>query len=574
MAISLANIKVGITLSSKSFNRNLKKSSRSIKRFNNDLRSLKRLAIGAAGIFGLQFGARSLLGIFNERRGVIDKVGKFADELGFSTDRLTELQFAAKLTGTNVQILNKGLQIFIRRIGEARQGTGEARKGMDRLGLSADQLASMSTNKAFRLVADRINMLGTQAEKSGIAFMFFSRQGQDLLNLFQLGSKGFDEITALVESFGGALNRFETKKVEEMNDSFERLILVLDIAKDRFISILAPAIDFITKKFQDAIRPVIFIDKSIDHLRITIEKFRKPISITLNLIKIFVLGLGFAFNFAATATLGFLQVLTKLINFVSGPFFKQSLNDIDEFFGTLKANRAQAGVKNLKEIFKTFSAISDSKLLKGLEDSLKGFDLLASGKPDSLVNTLEDIEKQAKATIKALNFQQVVRQFKALNDQSTDLSFLSKELKKIENISKASPLVDVIIGNASKAPISKRRNTNTFGNKLIPGLMGPITPTGSTLGHIVPGTAGSFNPAGFSNAGPGKSALKSLGMSALAFGTNPAGLVGHGVMAALIRIAQGIDKLNDSTDPDRVLDKAFVKGMTGLGFGPPGRRAF
>lgn len=426
MATALANIKVGITLAAKAFNRDIKKTSKNVKKFNKNLGFMKKAAIGITAIFGTRIAAGSILQTFNERRGVIDKVGKFADELGFSTEKLTSLQFAAQLTGTNVQILNKGLQIFTRRIGEAVQGTGEARKGLDRLGLSAQNLSKMATDEAFKLVADRINMLGTQTEKAGVSFMFFSRQGQDLLNLLQLGSSGLDEISKLIESFGGELNRFEVKKVEEMNDSFERLGLVLNVAKDRFISVLSPAIDFATKKFQDFIRPLVFIDRTVDQLRITINKFRKPLSITLNLILIFGKSITLVFNTLSFVVTRAISTVLKFVGLVAGEKFQKSLRDLDEFFTAAGDKTGAAAVKNLKDIAGTFLDISSSDFLSGLEKSLDAFDELAAGKPNSVTSILQDMEEQAKATIKALNFQQVVRQFKALNDKSTDLSFLNK----------------------------------------------------------------------------------------------------------------------------------------------------
>lgn len=474
MATPLANIKVGITLVAKAFNRNLKKTTKNVKRFRKDLGFLKKAAIGLAGAFAIRASARGLLSIFDERRGIIDKVGKFADELGFSTEKLAELQFAAKLTGTNVQILNKGLQIFTRRIGEARQGTGEARKGMERLGLTADQLADMATDDAFKLVAERIDALGTQSEKAGISFMFFSRQGQDLLNLFQLGQKGFKEIENLIESFGGALSRFETKKVEEMNDSFERLQLVIDVAKDRFIATLSPAIDFATKKLQDFLRPIVFIDKAVDHLRVTIDKFRKPLSITLNFVKIAGQQLMFLGRMIVVVTSSLISMASKFASLFPTRF-KESFEDMAEFFGRIAGSQGEKAVKNLQTIIETFSNLSDSKFLEGLEGTLDAFDLKASQKPDSLVNTLADIEDQAKATIKALNFQQVVRQFKALNDQSTDLSFLNKNLKTMKDVAGSSPAVEAAVGAMSDTTPTKRAR-GRLGHKAGFSLMGPIAP--------------------------------------------------------------------------------------------------
>ena len=64
---------------------------------------------------------------------VADEIAKTADKIGFATKALQELRFAAGRAGIGQQELDKSLEQFTRRIGEAAGGTGEALQSYKRM---------------------------------------------------------------------------------------------------------------------------------------------------------------------------------------------------------------------------------------------------------------------------------------------------------------------------------------------------------------------------------------------------------------------------------------------------------
>ena len=186
-------------------------------------RALRRVAVGAlavAGVGGLGY-------MLKRQMETIDATAKLSDRLGVATEKLIGLQHAASITGTDAETLNKSLEIFTRRLGEMTQGSGEAKRGLDMLGLTAEQLIHISPADAFGIAADKIKQLGTQAEKTAAAYFLFGRAGSKMLNMLEVGSEGLRGFQDEVEKLGLTFSRIDAAQVEAANDALTRARAVM-----------------------------------------------------------------------------------------------------------------------------------------------------------------------------------------------------------------------------------------------------------------------------------------------------------------------------------------------------------
>jgi len=206
-------------------------------------RFAKGLAL-AAGIGGMGF-------MIKRTMAMIDQTAKLSDRLGIATEDLIGLRHAANIAGVATESLDKALEIFTRRMGEVKSGSGEATRGLDALGLSAQQLISKTPSAGLKIIADKIKTLGTQAEKSAAAYFLFGRSGAQLLNLFEQGSAGIAKAQAEAVKLGLTFNRFDAAKVEAANDAITKLKGSMSGVTNEVVIKLAPAIksiaDFMTK---------------------------------------------------------------------------------------------------------------------------------------------------------------------------------------------------------------------------------------------------------------------------------------------------------------------------------------
>lgn len=85
----------------------------------------------------------------NSSRKSIDANAKLADQLNITTEALAGLQHRAELTTRGgAEGLNKAMESLNKRLGEARNGTGEASRYLDVMGLKAEALTKIPDRKS------------------------------------------------------------------------------------------------------------------------------------------------------------------------------------------------------------------------------------------------------------------------------------------------------------------------------------------------------------------------------------------------------------------------------------------
>jgi len=191
----------------------------------------------------------SLKGAVENQMGLIDGIAKFSDDVGISVKTMQAYRLQAELTGTSFQTLEKGLLVFVRRMGEAKTGMsrfGQGAEGLKLLDLQPAQLAAMDTAAAFELVADRIAALPDPASRAAAAYALFGRQGQELITLFNSGAEGLAAAREEIDKMGVGLSRVDAAKVEAANDAITRMKVAGAGMTAQLTVKLAPAITAIT----------------------------------------------------------------------------------------------------------------------------------------------------------------------------------------------------------------------------------------------------------------------------------------------------------------------------------------
>lgn len=190
----------------------MRRASRSVAGFRQTLGRLSGVASLVAG-GGVGF-------LTAKSMSAIDAQSKLADRISASQKQLGGLDLAARRSGVSTQTLAMAMQRMTRRIGEAAQGTGEAKNALKTLGLDAAALTGMSADEQLRRVADALQSVRNGSQRVGLAMKIFDSEGVALLNTLAGGSKALDEYQKRAEQFGLAISRVDGAKIEEANDAF------------------------------------------------------------------------------------------------------------------------------------------------------------------------------------------------------------------------------------------------------------------------------------------------------------------------------------------------------------------
>lgn len=220
---TISTLAVNLVARTSAFEKGMKRGRKATKSFKTSVTSASASLGKLAAGLGLAVGIRGMQTMVKNTLAAIDAIAKMGKELQISTEALVGFEHAAKINGSTIQDVQKGIQIMVRRLGEAKNGYGEGKRGLDAIGESAQNLIDMGTEKAFMRIADAVKQSTTAADKANIAYQFFGRSGVNLINLLNEGSSGLRVMRNEVDALGVSFNEVDAAKVEEANDSIVRM---------------------------------------------------------------------------------------------------------------------------------------------------------------------------------------------------------------------------------------------------------------------------------------------------------------------------------------------------------------
>ena len=324
----------------------------------------------------------------------IDATGKLATNLGITTEKLIGLRHAANIAGVDAAALDKSLAMFVRRLGEVKMGTGEAKQGLELLGLKADDLINKSPAESLGVVADKINQLENAAMKGQAAYLLFGRSGQQLLNMFASGSEGLAAMQKEAERLGLTFSIIDYAKVAAANDAFARLKAVITGVAQSLTIELAPILEAVSVKLVDMSTKG---ESAGERMRAVFAKVGRTLAI-----------IGDIF----TGIKGVIQAIIGAVQGALGIALKGLLYPVQKLLGTFESiNNKIANTKigkklgmkilnfddireNIKGAARTFDDAAKKNLLAGGKNVKDAFFGEGLKKYDAL---LADAEKRAEA---------------------------------------------------------------------------------------------------------------------------------------------------------------------------------
>ncbi len=210
----------------------------SAKKFSSHIRqAAKQLTVMAGAAAGVGFLAKKML-------DTADNLAKTADRIGFTTDALQELRFAASQTGVATLKLDTSLERFTKRIGEASAGMGAAASTYKRLGISVTEAdGSLRTSESvLNEVANALQGMESQAEKAAVTAALFGREGVALSLLLNTGAKGIKEYRDQAKALGLVIDEELLRNSEKAVDQIDILTRIIKAQLITAFIQLAPSV--------------------------------------------------------------------------------------------------------------------------------------------------------------------------------------------------------------------------------------------------------------------------------------------------------------------------------------------
>ena len=198
-------------------------------------------AIASAALAGLAIVSAKVGEAFNR----LDETAKKASRLGITAQSFQTLSHAAKLAGASTDDVNDTLKTMQKNLGDAMMGTGEAVASLDKLGLSAGDLASMGADEAFTKISDEIAKIESPAMQAALAAKIFGEGSQKMMDVIRGGSAGIKAHEKDLKHLQGTLSAADFSKIEDSNDAWTRFGTAMEGIWNQLAVAVAPLMEFI-----------------------------------------------------------------------------------------------------------------------------------------------------------------------------------------------------------------------------------------------------------------------------------------------------------------------------------------
>jgi hypothetical protein len=208
----------------------------------NGIIGLAKVAVAA---FAAIKAVKWLKGVIEETATLGDKFHKLAARSGLATQALQELEHAAELSGASLSHVEVGLKTLQRAQIEAADGVATYADEFKRMGLDIknEDGTLKDTTQLFVEMADGLQGLKTDAERTAVAATLMGRGGTMLIPMLKDGSEALHEMMLEMRQLGGVMSDEMIQASADYVDNQRRVDVVIRGIKTAISKEVLPAVN-------------------------------------------------------------------------------------------------------------------------------------------------------------------------------------------------------------------------------------------------------------------------------------------------------------------------------------------
>ncbi len=361
--------------------RGLKAASAKLKAWGASVTAIGRsMFTGGAAVLGALGGAGKVFA---------DMGSRFADmsaRTGASVEALSELGYAAEMSGADLETLETGLRKMQKTIGEAASGSKSAEDALAGLGLTLADLKDLSPEDQFVRVSAALAGIENPTQRAAAAMEVFGRSGTRLLPMMADGVEGLDAMRRKARELGLVMSREDAAAADALGDTLDSLWKVLKMGVFAIGSALAPVMKEFAERAARIIKNIVDWVRQNKELIATI--FKVAAAVTAGGVALMVLGgllsgLGTVFGMLATVAAGVgtaLGVVGTVLGAILSPV-GLVVAAVASLAGYL-LYASGVGEQALSWLGRQFTALRDTALAawRGIGDALAAGDIVLAAK--------------------------------------------------------------------------------------------------------------------------------------------------------------------------------------------------
>jgi hypothetical protein len=201
------------------------------------------------GITGMQAAIGGLLAggfvsMIKNTADQADALGDLSTKLGIGAEALQGFQHAAEQMGSSSDAMARSLGFMQKTLGGALGGEAGPAKAFQQLGLSIEQLRSMTPDQVFLSLVDAIRAIPNEAQQAAAAVDVFGRAGMDMLPIIRGGSAEIQKFQQQLAQNGGLIRQQDIDALGPLADKMQELGRVADALKIQFAATFGDTFKF------------------------------------------------------------------------------------------------------------------------------------------------------------------------------------------------------------------------------------------------------------------------------------------------------------------------------------------
>lgn len=177
------------------------------------------LAVGAAAA------SAALIKLTFDAIKYADELDELSQRTGISAQQLSKWGYAAKLSGTDLEGLTRGVTLLSKNLAQAADTDSKMGRLFQTLGIAVKDAEGnlRDVEEVLPEIADRFKSLDNTTTETALALQLFGRSGAELLEFLNRGSQGIDALGQELSDLGGVIDNETAAAAAEFKDELDRL---------------------------------------------------------------------------------------------------------------------------------------------------------------------------------------------------------------------------------------------------------------------------------------------------------------------------------------------------------------
>lgn len=175
-----------------------------------------------------------------------DEIDKTSQKLGISSKSYQEWDYVMKICGTEMSSMTTGMKTLTNKLDDAKNGSKSAQAMFAQLGLTMEDLNSMSREDLFEATIAGFQGMADSTERAALANDLFGKAGQNLAPLFNMTSKDTADLIDKANELGMIMGEEDVKNAASFKDSLTTLDGTLQGLKNNIIGEFLPGLTTLT----------------------------------------------------------------------------------------------------------------------------------------------------------------------------------------------------------------------------------------------------------------------------------------------------------------------------------------